>query len=220
MFPDYTIHEVKHSRHIFTHPSNYFIHKSPITGTSFKRHDGVWRNRQLGCLFNYLIMLTKKALKLRIADSLWGEPPATGGFPSQRAGDVETVSMSWHSQTETREWIKLGKYLKMNIATKNQDHASKYIDGLVQDCDNSSANPLESPQSCAQPSDNLYGTESSPKWRFTHSTMHQPHIPQRTIQNRNVHTSVLHGVLWEYGTGALWDLWAWSIRVDVWAVPP
>ena len=40
--------------------------------------------------------------------------------------------------------------------------------------------------------------------------MHLSHIPQCTIQNRNVHISVLNGTL-GCGTGALWDLWIWSI---------
>ena len=47
---------------------------------------------------------------------------------------------------------------------------------------------------------------------FTNPTMHQSHIPQRTIQNRNVHISVLNGALWDMGkvhcgicaTGLLW----------------
>ena len=61
-------------------------------------------------------------------------------------------------------------------------------------------------------------------------TMHLSHIPQYTIQNRNVNISVLNGVLWDMGqmhcvhfssewcivgyrTGALWDLWDWSIAL-------
>ena len=37
--------------------------------------------------------------------------------------------------------------------------------------------------------------------------MHLSHIPQYTIQNRNVHISVLKGV----DVLPLWDLWEWSI---------
>ena len=34
---------------------------------------------------------------------------------------------------------------------------------------------------------------------LTNSTMHRSHIPQCTSQNRNVHISVLNGVLWDMG---------------------
>ena len=37
--------------------------------------------------------------------------------------------------------------------------------------------------------------------------MHLSHIPQCTIQNRNV----LNWCIVGFGTGALWDLWIWSI---------
>ena len=39
------------------------------------------------------------------------------------------------------------------------------------------------------------------------------HIPQCTIQNRNVHICVLNGALWDVGcgTGVLWNLWDWTI---------
>ena len=33
--------------------------------------------------------------------------------------------------------------------------------------------------------------------KFTNPTMHLSHIPQCTIQNRNVHISVVNGVLWD-----------------------
>ena len=66
--------------------------------------------------------------------------------------------------------------------------------------------------------------------------MHLFHIPQCSIQNRNVHISVLNGALWDmeqvhchnapfrtemctfllcivgYGTGAFWNLWIRSIQ--------
>ena len=50
---------------------------------------------------------------------------------------------------------------------------------------------------------------------FIDPTMYLLHIPQYTIQNRNVHISVLNGVLWDMGqvhfgipeTGLLWVLW-------------
>ena len=35
--------------------------------------------------------------------------------------------------------------------------------------------------------------------KFTNPTMHLSHIPQCTIQNRNVHISVLNSALWDMG---------------------
>ena len=35
--------------------------------------------------------------------------------------------------------------------------------------------------------------------KFTNPTMHLSHIPQCTIQNRNVHISDLNGALWDMG---------------------
>ena len=42
--------------------------------------------------------------------------------------------------------------------------------------------------------------------------MHLMHIPQCTIQNRNVHISVLKWCIVGYRFGALWNLWNSSIR--------
>ena len=46
----------------------------------------------LNCLFRYR---SKKILKLRITGLCEGNPPATGGFPSQRASDAENVTICW-----------------------------------------------------------------------------------------------------------------------------
>ena len=54
-------------------------------------------HQQLYCLFHSLFKpTTKKTSKLYITDPLWGNPPVTGRFPSQRATNVERISMSWH----------------------------------------------------------------------------------------------------------------------------
>ena len=67
---------------------------------------GISNHWQHDCWFSSLFRLsTNKSLKLCIAGSLWGKPPVTGGFPSQRASDVERVSMSWcHHAFQTGEW--------------------------------------------------------------------------------------------------------------------
>ena len=41
-----------------------------------------------------------------------------------------------------------------------------------------------------------YGPQQT---NLTNPTMHQSHIPQCTIQNRNVHISVLNGAMWDMG---------------------
>ena len=42
--------------------------------------------------------------------------------------------------------------------------------------------------------------------------MHLHHFPRCTIQNRNVHISVLNGAVWDMGqVHQLWDLWIWVI---------
>ena len=41
---------------------------------------------------------------------------------------------------------------------------------------------------------------------LTNPTMHLSHIPQCTIQNRNVQWCIVR-----YGTGALWDSWGWLV---------
>ena len=48
------------------------------------------------------------------------------------------------------------------------------------------------------------------KTNLTNTTVHLSHIPQCTIQNRNVHFCSEWCIV-GYGTGALWDLWICSI---------
>ena len=38
---------------------------------------------------------SKKASELRVTGFLWGEPPAPGGFASQRVSNEEIISISW-----------------------------------------------------------------------------------------------------------------------------
>ena len=67
------------------------------TVTSYERHI-IWHHRQFDCLFNNLLKLTKEEKKTSKPCSpgiCSGNPPVIGGFPSQRASDAESVSMSW-----------------------------------------------------------------------------------------------------------------------------
>ena len=63
----------------------------------------------LDCLFNNLFWpTTNNTWWLYIAVPLWGETTNTGGFPTQRASNVESVSMSWyHEEMRTSgTWFK------------------------------------------------------------------------------------------------------------------
>ena len=55
-------------------------------------------HRPLEYLFNswFRRVTSNKISKLCITDPLWGNPPVTGGFPSQRASNAESVSMWRH----------------------------------------------------------------------------------------------------------------------------
>ena len=59
-------------------------------------HDGVWNHRRLGCLHNCLFRRrSKKISKFCVTDLCEGNPPVTGGFPSQRVSNAENVSIRW-----------------------------------------------------------------------------------------------------------------------------
>ena len=55
------------------------------------------------------ISLDKENIKAPRHWPLWGEPPVTGGFPSQRASYAENVSISWrhHASRYDIIWIKI-----------------------------------------------------------------------------------------------------------------
>ena len=58
-----------------------------------ERH-GVSNHRRLDCLLSRLFRRTsKKTSKLRATGLCGGNPPVTGGFPSQRASNAENVSI-------------------------------------------------------------------------------------------------------------------------------
>ena len=58
--------------------------------------DDVSNHRRLYCLFNRLFRhRSKKTSKLCVTGLCEGNPPVTGGFPSQRASNAENVSIWW-----------------------------------------------------------------------------------------------------------------------------
>ena len=58
--------------------------------------NSVSNHQLLDCLLNCLLRRrAKKTLKLRVTGLCEGNPPVTGGFPSQRASNAENVSIWW-----------------------------------------------------------------------------------------------------------------------------
>ena len=69
-------------------------------------HDGVSNHRRLDCLLNRLFRCrSKKTSKLSITGLCEGNLPVTGGFPSQRASNIN-VSISW---CHLDEWVTCRK---------------------------------------------------------------------------------------------------------------
>ena len=56
--------------------------------------DDVSNHRRLDCLLNRLLRRIQKTSKLRVTGLCGRNLPVTGEFPSQRASDAETVSVS------------------------------------------------------------------------------------------------------------------------------
>ena len=64
--------------------------------------NGVSNHQRLECLLNRLFeRISKKTLKLRVTGLCEGNPPVTGGFPSQRASNADASY-----RNATREWLK------------------------------------------------------------------------------------------------------------------
>ena len=68
--------------------------------------DGVSNHRRLACLLNRLFRRrSKKASELRVTDLCEGNPPVTGGFPSQMASNAENVSIWRHRHVVVRDVV-------------------------------------------------------------------------------------------------------------------
>ena len=63
----------------------------------YHKHHDISSYWQLNCLFNNLVMLTtKKESKHGITDPLRRESKGDGGFPSQRASNVESITILYY----------------------------------------------------------------------------------------------------------------------------
>ena len=66
------------------------------------KRDGVSNHRRIHCLLNcWFRRRSKKARKLRVTGLCAGNSPVTGEFPTQRASNVEKVSIWWRHHVET-----------------------------------------------------------------------------------------------------------------------
>ena len=65
--------------------------------------DGVSNHRRLDCVLNCLFRRrSKKTSKLRVTGLCEGNPPRTGGFPSQSASNTENVSIWWRYHVSSK----------------------------------------------------------------------------------------------------------------------
>ena len=61
----------------------------------YNERDGISNHRRLNRLLNSLFRRRLKKSKLRVTGLCEGNPPMTGGFPAERASNVENASISW-----------------------------------------------------------------------------------------------------------------------------
>ena len=69
--------------------------------------DDVSNHQHCECLLNPLFRpRSKKTVKLHITGLCEGNPPVTGGFPSQRASNAENVFIWWHHHVMTNSILQ------------------------------------------------------------------------------------------------------------------
>ena len=69
--------------------------------------DGVSNHQHLDCLLNRLFgCISKKTSKLYVIGLCEGNPPVTGGFPSQRTSNAENVSICWRHRAIVHDVFK------------------------------------------------------------------------------------------------------------------
>ena len=128
-------------------------HSTCVTAICQEAH-GVWNHRHLHGLLTYLFRRTsKKITKLHITDLCGGNPPVTGGFPSQGTSSADFFSfddviMYWH--TVLLYFVLLWLYLKFLIKSSppNAAYMRQWIGtALVQimGCRQFGTNPLSKP---------------------------------------------------------------------------
>ena len=75
----------------------WWISKFALLQWCHNECNGVSNHWHLDCVLNHLFRRrSKKTSKLWVNGLCEGNPPVTGGFPSQRATNMEKVSIWWH----------------------------------------------------------------------------------------------------------------------------
>ena len=99
--------------------------------------DGVSNNQCLDCLPNRLFRRrSKKTSKLCVTGLCEGNPPVTGGFPSQRASNAENVSIWLHHHTLVLSVNKpFPEPMLTQIYVATDDVASLGLNGLTSQLD-------------------------------------------------------------------------------------
>ena len=76
------------------------LHLTTMTSQWARRRPN---HRRPDCLLNRFRRRSKKTSKLHVTGICEGNPPVTGGFPSQKASSAKNVSISWrHHVMKTR----------------------------------------------------------------------------------------------------------------------
>ena len=85
--------------HLFFSHQRVFVSANKVLSALQWRHnecDGVSNHRRFVRLLNHMFRRrSKKISKLRVTGLCEGNPPVTGGFPSQGASNAENVSIWW-----------------------------------------------------------------------------------------------------------------------------
>ena len=75
----------------------FYPHSDTLLQWHPNEHDGISSHRCQDCLPSCLFRhRSKKTSKLHVPGLCEGNPPVTSGFPSQRASNMENVSIWWH----------------------------------------------------------------------------------------------------------------------------
>ena len=71
------------------------LHMQGHLSYSHDEHDGLSNHWHLNCLLNRLFRCRSKKTKFCVTGLCEGNPPVTGGFPSQKASDAENIYIWW-----------------------------------------------------------------------------------------------------------------------------
>ena len=95
--------------------------------------DGVSNHQCLHCLLNHLFRRrSKKTSKLRVTGLCEGNPPVTGGFPSQRVSNAEVVSIWWRHHEFIFCVSDPRKYNIMDIMVQKLERYATNLEDIVQ----------------------------------------------------------------------------------------